>query len=88
MILNPVIQGGSAEKMYTLTDKAGIMLGGEYRAGQILTSREIIDGMLVLTAADGTEIPYATKIANYYSFLFVMPAQDVIATEVGGIDIN
>ena len=79
MILNPVIQGGTEEKVYKVTDEAGYMLNGTYHAGGIVTSKELASSIdpLVIKADDGTKIPYFTGGPNRASLLFVMPAQNI-----------
>lgn len=89
MIQNPAIQGIAApEKVYKITDKTGFMLSENYKAGHVVTSREIVESIdpLVIVAANGTEIPYSMNNPNRISLLFVMPAQDVtIYFDDGGI---
>ncbi len=79
MILNPVIQGGSEEKVYKITDKMGAGLDGKtFPAGTIVDSDAALNfqELTVLTDA-GAEIPYSTYFDDALGLRFVMPMSDV-----------
>lgn len=94
MILNPVIQGGSEEKVYKITnDSPTISFPTTAKAGSFVVVNEPVPstiGLKILTES-GTVVPATTVESSgthpntragwTRTWYFVMPAEGVTATE-------
>lgn len=83
MIMNPVIQGGGAEKVYKITDNALFGFPKSAKAGEILRTEtgELFMG-IEITTRYGDKIPYEAGSGSIYAtaLCFVMPSEDVEIT--------
>lgn len=80
MILNPVIQGSTEEKVYKVTDEVTDLNGATFPAGAIVkgSTEAIILGEVKVQSLDKTDIPnHFDPSSRVDSLVFVMPAQDV-----------
>lgn len=78
MILNPVIAGSAEEKVYKITDESGFGFPKSAKAGEIVATEMLSTiGTIVVTAKNGTRIPFSNGQLSRGEFIFVMPAQDV-----------
>lgn len=74
MILNPVIQGGTEEKVYKITDKTGGSFPASAKAGEFVSPNEPNAPNSIKTQS-GKIVPFRSKFGDIY---FIMPAEDVI----------
>lgn len=90
MIMNPVIQGGGAEKVYKITNQNANYIFQEHAtAGEIVISkneknaskfhgvRTSDGGYIPYLTSEGTIIPRQSRAGSLANVYFIMPAQDV-----------
>ena len=79
MILNPVIQGGGAEKEYKITLEANISVEAfpsKAKAGDFILANVV--SMRAITQS-GRAIPYDS--AKWEGCTFIMPSEDIVINE-------
>ncbi len=91
MILNPVMQGGSEEKVYRITDESGLGFPKSAKAGEFLFAYGIIGTKLRIIADDSQSdfpnLPYSagdypipqstSPRAPQSTYFIVMPASNI-----------
>ncbi len=83
MIMNPVIQGGGAEKVYKITDNTLFGFPKSAKAGEIVRTEAEDPFMgIEITTRQGDKIPYNAESGSIdmTALYFVMPSEDVVIT--------